>query len=173
MPPSFTNYPAPRGHIFTSTLLNASFIYKLPCTPWTYLYIHTTKCLLHLQTTLHPVDISLHPTTKPAPRGHIFTSTLLNASFIYKLPCTPWTYLYIHTTKPSPRGHIFTSTLLNASFIYKLPCTPWTYLYIHTTKCDKFEGKKQYKRCIVKVSEKNIFAIFFNKALKFPKCITF
>ena len=92
MPPSFTNYPAPRGHIFTSTLLNL-------------------------------------------PRGHIFTSTLLNASFIYKLPCTPWTYLYIHTTKPAPRGHIFTSTLLNASFIYKLPCTPWTYLYIHTTKC--------------------------------------
>jgi hypothetical protein len=51
-PPSFTNYPAPRGHIFTSTLLNASCIYKLSCTPWTYHYIHTTKCLLHLQTKL-------------------------------------------------------------------------------------------------------------------------
>jgi hypothetical protein len=41
MPPAFINYPAPRGHIITSTLLNASFIYKLSCTPWTYLYIHT------------------------------------------------------------------------------------------------------------------------------------
>ena len=56
------------------------------------------------------------------------------------------------TNYPAPRGHIFTSTLLIATNLRK---------------------KNQYKRCIVKVSEKNISAIFFNKALKFPKCITF